>query len=57
VVTDYIDKACRKKKGNDGSYIGKEEKWNGQEREREKVAVCTKRSGKVDLIVEALHGG
>ncbi len=57
MVTDYIDKACRKKKGNDSSYIGKEEKWNGQEREREKVAVCTKRSGKVDLIVEALHGG
>ena len=33
VVSDYIDKSCRKKERNDGSYIGKEEKWNGQERE------------------------
>ena len=59
MVSDYIDKVCRRereKERNDGSFIGKEEKANGQGRER-KVTVCGKVEGLVDLIVKFLHGG
>ena len=59
MVSDYIDKACRgerDKERNDGSFIGKEEKANGQGRER-KVAVCWNVKGLVDLIVKVLHSG
>jgi len=59
VVTDYIDQPCRKegeKERNDGSFIGMEEKADGQGRER-KVVICGKVKRLVDLIVRVLHGG